>query len=68
MRHARKTVKLQRRASHRDALLANLVVAALATLAFRAAKVPEGVDRTKPDEYFADAGDPRVHALPEVVH
>jgi large subunit ribosomal protein L17 len=26
MRHARKTVKLQRRASHRDALLANLVV------------------------------------------
>ena len=31
-------------------------------------KVPEGEDRTKPDEYFADAGDPRLHDIPEVVH
>ena len=31
-------------------------------------KVPEGVDATKPDEYFADAGDPRVRDIPEVVH
>jgi solute:Na+ symporter, SSS family len=50
------------------ALVANLVVAAVATLLFRALKVTEGVDATHPDEYFADAGDPRVHDLPEVVH
>ena len=31
-------------------------------------KAPDGVDATKPDEYFADRGDPRVHDLPEVVH
>jgi solute:Na+ symporter, SSS family len=49
------------------ALVANLVVAAIATLVFRAMKVTEGVDATQPDEYFADAGDPRVHELPEVV-
>lgn len=40
------------------ALAANLVVAAVATLALRAGKAPEGVDRTQPDEFFADAGDP----------
>jgi len=35
----------------------------------------EGVDATHPDEYnsctrtyFADAGDPRLHDIPEVVH
>ena len=50
------------------ALLANLVVCALATVALRAAKAPEGVDVTKPDEYFADEGDPRMHEIPEVVH
>ena len=27
-----------------------------------------GRGRTKPDEYFADQGDPRLHDLPEVVH
>jgi solute:Na+ symporter, SSS family len=50
------------------ALVANLVVAAIATLLFRALKMTEGVDATQPDEYFADAGDPRVHDIPEVVH
>jgi solute:Na+ symporter, SSS family len=50
------------------ALVANLVVCVLGTLAFRALKVPDGTDATRADEYFADAGDPRVHDLPEVVH
>jgi SSS family solute:Na+ symporter len=50
------------------ALVANLVVCVIATLVFRAMKVAEGVDATQSDEYFADAGDPRVHEIPEVVH
>ena len=40
----------------------------IATLVFRAMKVPEGVDVTKDDEFFADEGDPRLHDLPQVVH
>ena len=40
----------------------------VATLVFRAMKVADGEDVTQSDEYFADAGDPRVHDLPEVVH
>ncbi len=50
------------------ALLANLVVAAVATVVFRAAGAADGIDRTKPDEYFADEHDPRLRDLPEVVH
>ncbi len=50
------------------AVAVNLVVAAVVTLALRAAKVAEGTDRTKADHYLADEGDPRVHDLPEVVH
>lgn len=42
------------------AVAVNLAVAALVTLALRAAKVDEGVDGTEPDDYFADEGDPRV--------
>ncbi|MEU4553097.1 monocarboxylate uptake permease MctP [Micromonospora violae] len=42
------------------AVAVNLAVAALVTLALRAAKVEEGVDGTEPDDYFADEGDPRV--------
>lgn len=42
------------------AVLANLVVAALVTLALRAARVAEGADGTTADDYFADEGDPRV--------
>ncbi|SCE88187.1 solute:Na+ symporter, SSS family [Micromonospora viridifaciens] len=42
------------------AVLVNLVVAALLTLALRAGRVADGVDGTTPDDYFADEGDPRV--------
>ncbi|MEV4496562.1 monocarboxylate uptake permease MctP [Micromonospora arborensis] len=42
------------------AVAVNLAVAALVTLALRAAKVAEGVDGTTLDDYFADEGDPRV--------
>jgi SSS family solute:Na+ symporter len=50
------------------ALAVNLVVCALATLVFRAMKVPEGEDITKTSEYFADQDDPRLRDLPEIVH
>jgi SSS family solute:Na+ symporter len=50
------------------ALVANLVVCVIATWVFRAMKVADGEDATQSDEYFADAGDPRVHEIPEVVH
>ncbi|SDZ04744.1 solute:Na+ symporter, SSS family [Micromonospora pattaloongensis] len=46
------------------AVLVNLLVAAVLTLALRAAKVPEGVDGTTPADYFADETDPRVGAEP----
>jgi SSS family solute:Na+ symporter len=42
------------------ALVANLVVAVVLTLVLRAMKVPEGTDQTKPDDYWADLGDPDV--------
>ncbi|TDC40759.1 sodium:solute symporter [Micromonospora sp. KC213] len=42
------------------AVLVNLAVAALVTLALRAATVADGTDGTEPDDYFADEGDPRV--------
>jgi SSS family solute:Na+ symporter len=48
------------------AVLTNLVVATLLTLVLRAAQVPDGEDTTRREDYFADAGDPRVHDLPEV--
>ncbi|WP_433829016.1 monocarboxylate uptake permease MctP [Actinoplanes sp. CA-015351] len=41
-------------------VLVNLLVAAIVTLVLRAAKTPEGVDATSPDDYLADEGDPRV--------
>ncbi|MEO7752891.1 MAG: sodium:solute symporter [Terracoccus sp.] len=41
----------------------NLIVAVLATFAFRAFKAAEGHDETIPADYFADAGDPRVVKL-----
>jgi SSS family solute:Na+ symporter len=49
------------------ALLANLVVCIVGTYIARAMNAPEGEDRTKPDEYFADQGDPRLKDIPEVV-
>ena len=50
------------------ALLVNLVVASSPPLVLRAMKVPDGEDRTKADEYFADEGDTRLHDIPELVH
>jgi solute:Na+ symporter, SSS family len=50
------------------AIVANVLVCVIATWVLRAMKAPEGEDRTQPDEYFADRGDPRVHDLPAVVH
>jgi solute:Na+ symporter, SSS family len=42
------------------AVLVNVLVAVIVTLILRAAKTPEGVDGTVPDDYFADEGDPRI--------
>jgi solute:Na+ symporter, SSS family len=42
------------------AVLVNVVVAVIATLALRAGRVPDGPDETTVDDYFADEGDPRV--------
>ncbi|HEY6745389.1 MAG TPA: sodium:solute symporter, partial [Mycobacteriales bacterium] len=48
------------------AFVLNLIVAALVTLALRAAHVREGEDATEPSDYHADTGDPRVSDLPEL--
>ncbi|GGP06358.1 monocarboxylate uptake permease MctP [Nonomuraea glycinis] len=45
------------------ALAVNLVVAVLATLAFRAMKVADGGDATSRGDYFADEGDPKVKPM-----
>jgi SSS family solute:Na+ symporter len=50
------------------AIVTNLVVCVIATFVLRAMNAPEGEDRTHPDEYFADRGDPRIHELPVVAH
>jgi SSS family solute:Na+ symporter len=42
------------------AVAVNLIIAVLATFILRAAKTPDGVDGTTPDDYFADEGDPRI--------
>ncbi|MEV1289311.1 monocarboxylate uptake permease MctP [Micromonospora sp. NPDC049679] len=42
------------------AVLVNLLVAVVVTLILRAAKVPEGVDGTAREDYFADETDPRI--------
>jgi SSS family solute:Na+ symporter len=41
------------------AVSVNLIVAVIATLIARAAKVPDGPDATQPSDYFADEGDPK---------
>jgi solute:Na+ symporter, SSS family len=48
------------------AFVLNMVIALVLTLVLRAMKVPEGVDATDEDDYRADAGDPRVKAIPEL--
>jgi SSS family solute:Na+ symporter len=46
------------------AVLVNLLIAAVVTVALRAGRVPDGGDGTEADDYFADEGDPRVQPLP----
>ncbi len=46
------------------AFVINLVIAAALTVVLRAMKAPEGVDRTEPSDFLADANDPRVSDLP----
>jgi SSS family solute:Na+ symporter len=45
------------------ALAVNLVVAVVGTLLCRAAKLADGADATKDDDYTADEGDPKVKEL-----
>lgn len=47
------------------AFVINVLVAAVITVALRAAKVSNGTDATSTDDYFADAGDPRVQPVIE---
>ncbi|KMS80723.1 sodium:solute symporter [Streptomyces leeuwenhoekii] len=42
------------------AFVLNLVVTVVLTVVLRAAKAPDGVDETSPEDYTADAGDPGV--------
>ena len=49
------------------ALVINLVVVIVLTLVFRALNVPDGVDATHQSDYTADAGDPGVKDLPELL-
>jgi SSS family solute:Na+ symporter len=44
------------------AFLLNLLVAVVLTVVFRALKVDEGVDQTRPQDYHVDSGDPGVEA------
>lgn len=45
----------------------NLLVVVVLTVVFRALKVPEGRDTTHASDYVADAGDPGVKDLPEIL-
>jgi SSS family solute:Na+ symporter len=42
------------------AVAVNVLVAVIVTFILRATKTPDGVDGTRPDDYFADEGDPRL--------
>ncbi|MCQ9181904.1 sodium:solute symporter [Streptomyces sp. IBSBF 2953] len=42
------------------AFVLNVVVAVILTFVLKAAKAPDGIDETKPEDYTADAGDPGV--------
>ncbi|KAB1945507.1 sodium:solute symporter [Micromonospora sp. ALFpr18c] len=46
------------------AVLVNLAVAALATLALKAGRVPDGTDGTSRSDYFADEGDEKLVPAP----
>ncbi|GAA3387428.1 monocarboxylate uptake permease MctP [Cryptosporangium minutisporangium] len=45
----------------------NLIVVALVTWGLRAGKVADGEDVTKPSDYTAEQGDPKVRDIPELV-
>jgi SSS family solute:Na+ symporter len=49
------------------ALVLNLIVAVIGTFILRATNVSAGVDETLPSDYLADAGDPDVEEVPELV-
>jgi solute:Na+ symporter, SSS family len=49
------------------AFVLNTLIATALTLALRAMKVPQGRDATTKGDYFADAGDPKVQDIPELV-
>ncbi|MGZ5409314.1 MAG: monocarboxylate uptake permease MctP [Aeromicrobium sp.] len=49
------------------ALVLNLIVAVIGTLILRATNVSAGVDETLPSDYLADAGDPDVEEVPDLV-
>ncbi|MFC9327151.1 monocarboxylate uptake permease MctP [Kitasatospora sp. NPDC057015] len=46
------------------AFVLNLAVAVVLTLVLRALKAPVGADETRPDDYGAEAGDPKVQNAP----
>lgn len=50
------------------ALVLNLLVAVLVTLALRAAGTPEGTDATRPADYHADQGSARVEPVADMLH
>jgi solute:Na+ symporter, SSS family len=49
-----------------SALVINLVVSIVLTVALRMANVADGEDQTAPDDYYADATDARVEPVPSV--
>ncbi len=48
------------------AFVLNVLIAVVGTVVLRALKAPSGVDATGPEDYTADASDPRVAAIPEL--
>jgi SSS family solute:Na+ symporter len=45
------------------AVIINLIVAFLVSLALKAAGAPDGADATRTDDYYADEGDPKIKEL-----
>jgi len=48
------------------AFVLNVLIAVVGTVVLRALKAPPGVDATEPEDYTADASDPRVAPIPEL--
>src|SRR5262249_10312700 len=46
------------------AVALNLIIAVIVTLIARAAKLSDGPDATRPSDYFADEGDPKIGSPP----